>query len=138
MADVTYELLDHCQFKRERIASNLRLTVAEFKLLQSFREDTLLSVHQLMERMELSSSRLTRIVDGLVTKKLVRRSSGEKDRRTIEITLTPEGSKVQQDLNAAYVKTHEDILDLLPPEARDSVLLAMEKLRNAMREWAHD
>lgn len=138
MADVTYELLDRCQVKRERIASRLKLTVAEFKLILSFKDDTLLSVHQLMERMALSSSRLTRIVDGLVEKKFVRRNIGEKDRRTIQIILTPEGKKIQEELNAAYIDTHEEILDLLPQESREPVLLAMEKLRDAMKEWAND
>ena len=53
----------------------------------------------------------------------------------MEISLTPKGKKVQDELEETYVKTHLDILDLLPQGADDSVILAMEKLRDAMKEW---
>ena len=135
MADLTFELLEQCQIKREQMAERLHLTVAEFKLLRGFREDETLSVNDLAKRIDLSSSRLTRIIDGLVEKGLARREIGSRDRRVMEISLTPKGKKVQEELEETYVKTHLDILDLLPQGADDSVILAMEKLRDAMKEW---
>jgi DNA-binding MarR family transcriptional regulator len=135
MADLTFELLEHCQVKREKMAERLHLTVAEFKLLRGFRVDETLSVNDLAKRIELSSSRLTRIIDGLVEKGLVWREIGSRDRRVMEISLTPKGRKIQEELEEMYVKTHLDILDLLPQGADDSVILAMEKLRDAMKEW---
>ena len=135
MADLTFELLEQCQIKREQMAERLHLTVAEFKLLRGFREDETLSVNDLAKRIDLSSSRLTRIIDGLVEKGLARREIGSRDRRVMEISLTPKGKKVQEELEETYVKTHLDILDLLPQGADDSVILAMEKLRDAVKEW---
>lgn len=135
MADLTFELLEQCQIKREQMAERLHLTVAEFKLLRGFRNDETLSVNDLAKRIDLSSSRLTRIIDGLVEKGLARREIGSRDRRVMEISLTPKGKKVQDELEETYVKTHLDILDLLPQGADDSVILAMEKLRDAMKEW---
>jgi len=135
MADLTFELLEHCQVKREKMAEMLHLTVAEFKLIRGFRGSETLSVNELAKRVELSSSRLTRIIDGLVAKGLVRREIGLRDRRVMEISLTPKGKKIEAELEEMYVKTHLDILSLLPPGADDSVILAMEKLRDAMKEW---
>lgn len=135
MADLTFELLEHCQLKRERLADQLRLTVAEFKLFRAFRDDAVLSVNEIAGRLDLSPSRLTRIIDGLEVKRFLRRTISARDRRVMDITLTEQGKKVQRQLEETYVRTHEDILKLLPNGATDSVLLAMEKLRDAMKRW---
>lgn len=135
MADLTFALLEHCQLKQEQMANNLDLTVAEFKLIRSFKDDQNLSVGELAKRMELSSSRLTRILDGLVEKKFVVRELAVRDRRMMEVKLTASGKKIQEAINEIYIKTHRDILELLPPGADESVIFAMEKLRDAMKEW---
>lgn len=135
MADLTFELLEQCQYKREQIAGQLRLTVAEFKMIRAFRTDAMLSVNELANRLDLSPSRLTRIIDGLEEKRFVRRTIGARDRRVMEISMTEPGKKVQRQLEDANVRTHEDILKLLPAGTADGVLLAMEKLRDAMNTW---
>ena len=135
MADLTFELLDQCQIKRERVAGQLDLTVAEFKLFRAFRGDDALPANKLADRMELSPSRLTRIIDGLEEKRFVRRDIGSHDRRVMVVSLTEPGKKIQRQLEDTYIRTHQDILKLLPSGAADSVLLAMEKLRDAMKRW---
>lgn len=95
MADLTFSLLEHCQLKQEYISKMLGLTVAEFKLMRSFRKDKNLTVNDLARRMDLSSSRLTRILDGLVEKKIINRELSEKDRRTMNISLTQKGKRIQ-------------------------------------------
>ena len=136
MADVTFRLLDQCQEKQERIARSLGLTIAEFRLLRSFRGDADLNVGELARRMELSNSRLTRILDGLVEKQVVTREVSRQDRRVIMVELTVRGREIQKVLTERYLRTHQDILDLLPEGAIDSVIAAMEKLAEAMNEWS--
>ena len=135
MADVTFRLLDQCQEKQERIAKSLDLTVAEFRLLRALRGEAALSVGDLARRMELSNSRLTRILDGLVDKEVVTREVSRHDRRVIVVELSMRGQKIQKTLTERYLRTHQDILDLLPEGAIDSVIAAMEKLEEAMHEW---
>ncbi len=136
LANLTFELLEKCQLKRERMAEQLDLTVAEFKLLRSFQQDDVLPISELARRMELTSSRLTRILDGLVAKRIVRRESGSTDRRVIEVSLTAKGKVVRAELDKVFVQTHEEILALLPPEFANAVIFAMEKLRDALQKWA--
>lgn len=135
MADLTYELLENCQIKIERTAHKLNLTVAEFKLLRSIRDDEMLSAGELARRLTLSSSRITRIIDGLVKKGIVKKEVGGKDRRVVEIQLTPGGKETRDQLKAMYVNVHQDIISRLPSDAGESVVLAMEKLREATEEW---
>jgi MarR family transcriptional regulator, organic hydroperoxide resistance regulator len=135
MADVTFRLLDQCQEKQERIAKSLGLTIAEFRLLRVFRGDADLSVGDLARRMALSNSRLTRILDGLVDKEVVTREVSRQDRRVIVVTLSGRGQRIQKTLTERYLHTHQEILDLLPEGAIESVIAAMEKLEEAMHEW---
>ena len=138
MADLTYELLENCQLKIERTAEKLHLTVAEFKLLRSIKDEELLSAGSLAKRMQLSSSRITRIIDGLVKKGLVKKGADGRDRRIVEIHLTPEGVRTRDQLKSMYVTVHQDIINLLPSDAGESVILAMEKLRKATQEWVKE
>lgn len=135
MADLTYELLENCQIKIERTAHKLNLTVAEFKLLRSIQDGEKLSAGGLAKRLGLSSSRITRIIDGLVKKEMVRKDVGGKDRRVVDVQLTPIGVETRNQLKEMYVSVHRDIIDLLPSDAGESVMLAMEKLREATHEW---
>jgi DNA-binding MarR family transcriptional regulator len=138
MADLTYELLENCQLKIERTAEKLNLTVAEFKLLRSLQEDEMLSAGALAKRMGLSSSRITRIIDGLLKKGMVKKEAGGKDRRIVDIGLTQDGIAVRSQLKAMYVSVHEEIINLLPSDAGESVIHAMEKLRQATQEWVRE
>jgi DNA-binding MarR family transcriptional regulator len=135
MADLTYELLENCQIKIERTAHKLNLTTAEFKLLRSIGENEKVAAGELARRLGLSSSRLTRIIEGLIRKKIVKKSVGGKDRRVVEIQLTPEGILTRDQLKLMYVSVHQEIIDLLPSDAGESVIQAMQKLRMATHEW---
>lgn len=135
LADLTFELLDRCHEKQEIIAGKVGLTVAEFKVMRAFRGDGQLTGQELSNRVQLSGSRMTRILDGLVEKQIVRRDIGMKDRRTMEISLTEKGQLITQKLQQSYVGAHVDIMKFLPANAGESVILAMEKLRDAMKSW---
>jgi DNA-binding MarR family transcriptional regulator len=138
MADLTFSLLEQCQVKQERIAATLGLTVSEFKLLRALKQNKSIPAGELAKRVELSSSRLTRILDGMVKKGIVTREAAEDDRRVIEISLTEAGRGIQESLNEKYVQTHQDILGLLPPGGSETVIVALEKLGEAMQEWVKE
>ncbi len=135
MADITYELLDRCQYKLEKIADGLGLTLSEFKALRAFKTDNLTTVGELARRMELSNSRLTRILDGLEEKGIIERFLNKDDRRVMNVIVTVRGKEITEKLFNHSLKTHQEIIELLSPESRDSVIFAMEKLRNSMNEW---
>ena len=135
MADLTYELLENCQIKIERTAHKLNLTVAEFKLLRSIGDCEKVAAGELARRLGLSSSRLTRIIEGLIRKKIAKKSVSAKDHRVVEIQLTPDGTQTRDQLKFMYVTVHQEIIDLLPSDAGESVIHAMQKLRMATHEW---
>ena len=53
----------------------------------------------------------------------------------MEISLTEKGQQLTAKLHQSYVGAHLDIMQYLPENASESVILAMEKLRDAMKSW---
>ena len=135
MADLTYSLLENCQEKQEYIARQLNISVSEFKCLRSFHSDTVLAVKDIAARMNLTSSRLTRIIDGLVLKEFVTRDINPQDRRLMDVRLTEKGKGVAQQLDKDYTLLHEQILSNIDPDSRSAVITALENLSVAMNAW---
>ena len=135
MAELTLSLLDACQEKQERIAFYHGLSVAEFRLFRKFKDDGVVSPGELARRMHISNSRITRILDGMVAKHIVTRETAKDDRRVVEVALTSHGKEILAELNDDYVNAHRDIMSMLPPDASEAVVDALEKLDHAMAEW---
>jgi DNA-binding MarR family transcriptional regulator len=68
LTNLTFNLLAKCQTKEERLAKQRGLFQAEFKCLRLFGSDKSLTCKEIGKRMNLSRSRITRVVDGLVKK----------------------------------------------------------------------
>jgi DNA-binding MarR family transcriptional regulator len=135
MADLILELLDQCQSKQEKISKNMNLMLAEWKALRYFKKDKILSVGELAKRMGLTSSRLTRIIDGLVEKDIVRRDLSKHDRRVMEVIITIEGEKVIKQVREHCISIHQGFLDLIPEEERQNVVNSLEKIQDAMKMY---
>jgi DNA-binding MarR family transcriptional regulator len=138
MADLTYSLLERCEVKRDRMAAQAGLTVAEFKLLRAFGRDELVSIAELARRVQLSSSRLTRILDCLERKSLVRRTPSTFDRRVVGVAVTERGRAFGTELQAIHLGTHLEVLRRLPAVHHDAVLFALQQLHAAIEHWLED
>ena len=88
LANLTFSLLANCQEKEVRLAEIHNLTQAEFRCLRLFGTDESVNNKQIAERMNLSPSRLTRIIDGLVEKEYINREIDPNDRRNMRVMLS--------------------------------------------------
>jgi len=123
---------------QKQVADTLDLTVAEVRLLRMFEHDTMLASSGLARRLGLSNSRMTRILDGMVAKSLVRRSVSEHDRRVLTLTLSPKGRVIRNRLTDMLVHTHGEILDAVPEEHRLSAITFLQQLSTALSEAGSD
>jgi DNA-binding MarR family transcriptional regulator len=135
LADLTFKLLANCQEKEARLAANHGLTQSEFRCLRLFNRDDELNNKQVAERMNLSPSRLTRIIDGLVEKGYIIRQIEPSDRRNMKVTLSKRGKVITQKLNDAYVKIHQEILGDIDKSQHKPLINAMENLLVALQKW---
>ena len=103
LQDLIGEITQCCQEKTLYQANKFGLTQAEMKCLLLFKEERYLTVKGLAQKLEVAKSRITRIIDGLVNKKLAQRIDDPEDARVILISLTPEGQKQVEALDV-YLK----------------------------------
>jgi DNA-binding MarR family transcriptional regulator len=135
LANLTFSLLANCQEKETRLAELHNLTQAEFRCLKLFNTDEILNNKTIAERMKLSQSRLTRIIDGLVSKDYVIREIDKNDRRNMRVTLSPKGKSFVNQLNNAYVDIHKEILMDIDEQQHQPLITALLHLLSALNKW---
>ena len=135
LADLTFTLLGKCQEKETRLADQYGLTQAEFRCLRLFNADETLNNKQIAERMSLSPSRLTRIIDGLVKKEYIIREIDNTDRRNMKVSLSPKGIDIVHLLNRSYLDIHQEILQDIDDSQHLPLISAMTNLLTALEKW---
>jgi DNA-binding MarR family transcriptional regulator len=135
LADLTFKLLANCQEKEARLAEKYGLTQSEFRCLRLFNKNDVLNNKMVAERMNLSPSRLTRIIDGLVAKQYIIRQIEPADRRNMKVELSKKGNVIVQKLNDAYVNIHKEILEDIDRTQHKPLISAMENLLVALQKW---
>ena len=135
LANLTFNLLARCQEKDARLAEEHRLLEAEFKCLRLFGVDENLSNKEIAKRMNLSESRLTRIMDGLVQKGYMKREADKSDRRLMKLSLFRSGKMLTNKLNNAFIEIHSEILQDIDVSQHGSLITAMENLNLAVEKW---
>ena len=135
LADLTFILLQRCQEKEVWLAEKHGLFQAEFRCLRLFGSDESLNNKQLAKRMNLSESRLTRIIDGLEKRGYMQREVDQKDRRNMRIFLSRRGKILTNKLNKAFIDIHYEILQDIDVSQHESLITAMEHLHLAIEKW---
>ena len=135
LADLTFKLLANCQEKEIRLAEQHGLTQAEFRCLRHFGTEESHNNKKIAEKMSLSPSRLTRIVDGLVSKGYMTREIDSRDRRNMKVSLSKRGCYIVHQLNNAYINIHREILEDIDETQHKPLLTAMKSLLSALEKW---
>ncbi len=135
LANLTFSLLANCQEKEVRLAEAHSLTQAEFRCLRLFGSDESINNKAIAKRMNLSPSRLTRIIDGLVIKEYIIREINANDRRNMRVCLSKKGQILVQQLNKSYIEIHKEILQDIDPDQHQSLITAMTHLLSALEKW---
>ena len=135
LADLTFRLLASCHEKEERLAKNHGLTQAEFRCLRLIQAGENINNREIAERMKLSASRLTRIIDGLVQKGYVIREIEPSDRRNMRVYLSSKGVEFTKRLNGDYLNIHKEILSDIDIVQHEPLIDAMTHLLSALEKW---
>jgi len=135
LAELTFSLLGSCQEKELRLAQSYGLTSVEFRCLRLFGLNEPMNNKSIAEKMNLSPSRLTRIIDGLVNKGYVVRNINKIDRRNMQLDLSEKGKQLVGQLNKAYVEVHKEILENIDESQHQPLLNAMSDMMEALEKW---
>ena len=135
LADLTFSLLARCQEKEAWLAEEHGLFQAELKCLRLFGSDETLNNKEIAKRMNLSPSRLTRIIDGLASRGYMTREIDQSDRRNMRVFLSRRGKILTNKLHKAFVEIHYEILEDIDVSQHESLITAMEHLSSAIEKW---
>ena len=135
LANITFHLLARYQEHNTRLANKHGLTESEFRCLRLFGSDNGLSNKKIAARMNLSESRLTRIIDRLVEKGYMTREFGRNDRRSLNLTLSRKGKSFAHKLEKLNDDIHLKILNDIKISQHKPLINVMENLFSATEKW---
>lgn len=94
--DLLYELKKKFMLMDDVFVEEHNLSQAEYHAFIAISSSDKVSSNQLAEKMGLSLSRISRIVDKMVVKGYLLRSTSDRDRRAIHLELTQEGKELME------------------------------------------
>jgi DNA-binding MarR family transcriptional regulator len=124
--------LQCCEMRMEYLAAKFNVPQAELRCLMLFQGEKYLTVKGMSQKLDVAKSRVTKILEGLLQKKLVESIDDPKDARVKLISLTPAGQKRSDEIGAFSGDLHQKLLLELDQEERKHVLASLELLRAGM------
>jgi DNA-binding MarR family transcriptional regulator len=126
LVEVVFALKQNCAALEDLLREELQLGAAEFHCLRTL-EDSNQSCASVAERLGLSPSRTTRVVDALVERGLVTREPGP-DRRTLSVVPTTAGRAAQLRIRRAQQDCDTRLRTVLGDTAYRSAVEAIAKV----------
>lgn len=127
-----WRLLRALEHIDQEYLSRYGVTTSQGEALLAFAADSRVSMNELSRALGLANSTMTRMVEKLVARGLVRRTEDEQDRRVVRVALTAEGRKLRGSLKEARREVQGLILREIREEERTAVLEVLAKLNTAI------
>jgi DNA-binding MarR family transcriptional regulator len=135
LASLTFQLVASYQEKFGQLADERGLSHSEFKCLRLFGTDKHLNNKQIAKRMDLSASRSTRIIDGLVNKGYMTRKFDRNDWRSLDLNLTRKGKSFVKKINVSFYDIHFQILKEIKSSQHNRLIKMIGNLNSASEKW---
>jgi DNA-binding MarR family transcriptional regulator len=110
------------------------IPVAEAHALSEIARGEPLSQHDLVRRLRLEKSTVSRLVGNLVNRAWVERTRDPHDGRAVQLRLTQQGKNAAAQLADARRAKFSRVLAALPPDQRQPVIESLKLLVEALRE----
>jgi DNA-binding MarR family transcriptional regulator len=121
-----------CQERMQYQCERFDLPDAELRCLGLFGEERYLTAKGIAHKMNVVKSRVSKIVDGLIRKKLIQRIKDPEDSRVSLLSLTPDGLKKLNEINDFLENVHHQVLLQMAPDQRMAVLTNLDILKASM------
>jgi DNA-binding MarR family transcriptional regulator len=132
LQDLIEEVVRCCKERTLFLSKKFDIPEAELRCLMLFGEERYLTAKGISQKLDVAKSRVTKIINGLVQKRLVESIDDPKDARVKLIGLTSKGQKQSRELNEVTKDLHQRLLLEFEPEQRKMVISCLELLRASM------
>jgi DNA-binding MarR family transcriptional regulator len=130
--ELILKLFQCCQERMQYQCERFQLPDAEFRCLMLFGEERYLTAKGIASKMNVVKSRVSKIIEGLLKKKLVQRIKDPEDSRVSLLSLTPEGHEKINQINEFLKDVHQQALLQIAPDQRKAVLTNLDILKASM------
>jgi DNA-binding MarR family transcriptional regulator len=130
--DYVFLLKKKCILEEGEIGREVGLSPSEVHGMESLSPGERISGHELSERMDLSPSRGSRVIDHLIAKGLLTREEDPSDRRAVVLFMTEKGSHVRERLEIAKRACEEKITARMKSEQIEQIKQGLELLVNVL------
>jgi DNA-binding MarR family transcriptional regulator len=126
------KLYQCCHERMMYQSERFQLPDAELRCLMLFAEERYLTAKGIAQKMNVVKSRVSKIIDGLLKKKLIQAVKDPEDSRINLLSLTAAGQTKIDDINAFLASVHHSVLDQMAPDQRKTLLTNLELLKGSM------
>jgi DNA-binding MarR family transcriptional regulator len=126
------KLYQCCQDRIKYQCDRFNLPDAELRCLLLFGEERYLTATGIVQKMNVVKSRVTKIIDGLVSKNLVHRVQDPEDSRIILLSLTLKGQQKLNEVIEFLEYVHHEALLQMEPEQRKTMLTNLDILKASL------
>jgi DNA-binding MarR family transcriptional regulator len=132
LRDLITEMVRCCEDRNLLETKRFSLPYTELKCLLLFKGEKYLTVKGMSLKLDVAKSRVTKLIDNLLKKGLVRRIDDPKDARIRLISLSPKGKALADEIEGFQERLYLEILLQLEAQERSDVLSHLGTLRAAM------
>jgi DNA-binding MarR family transcriptional regulator len=126
------KLFQCCQERMQYQCDRFELPDAELRCLMLFGDERYLTAKGIALKMNVVKSRVSKIVDGLIRKKLIQRIKDPEDSRVSLLSLTSAGNEKLNEINIFLKDVHYQVLSQITPDQRKAVLTNLDILKASM------
>ncbi len=126
--DIILKIRHFCTCNESKISSSCHIGLAEFKGINAMENNKNVTCTELSERMNLSPSRGSRIIDNLVKKGYLLRKIKDYDRRSTLLCLTEKGKKIKHEINQEQRSFEQKISSELNVQEIESIIIGLKTL----------
>lgn len=122
-----------CLIQRQGMSMEVDISQVDFAVIDALPIKKGISCKELAETMSLSTSRCSRIVERLQSKRYVERKTNPNDRRAVEVSLTEKGLHLKKDIENLKAQCEKRILKNMGEKDIEIVKKGIEILRKSLR-----
>jgi len=130
--EVIFNLKSKCCSKEEKIRTDLNISPAEFKGIMSIEPGVIVPCKVLSQKMGLSVSRGSRVIEKLMKSGFMEEVKTSGDRRVMNVTLAKKGINVQRKISKSLQECEHKILKNFSKTELESLVSSLIKVNEVL------
>jgi MarR family transcriptional regulator, 2-MHQ and catechol-resistance regulon repressor len=111
---------------------DFNITPLHFEIMRLLAEEGTLHVSEIGDKLQVAKAQMTKLIDKLAALNLIERTADASDRRTLNVTLSSQGSRILKENKNQIMLAVQEIVASLPDEDLEKLSLSLRTLRDIL------